>query len=158
MPLPLLARPLWLGDGPLPPPPAGSLVEAEAEMAEDFALIPDWMDRYGVIIDMGKQLPALPEACRDEAHRIRGCQSRVWLALSVADGRVFFTAAAEAATVAGLVALLRRIYDGRPAHEVAAASPAIFERLGFAEHLTPSRANGFRALYDAVQGAARDAG
>ena len=46
----------------------------------DFALLDDWEDRYRYLIELGRELPALPEALRTDANKVRGCVSQVWLA------------------------------------------------------------------------------
>ena len=56
----------------------GEDVTAEA-IHEDLEFLDDWEERYRYIIDLGKQLPAMPEDLRTEERFVRGCQSQVWL-------------------------------------------------------------------------------
>jgi len=46
---------------------------------DDFAFLDDWEERYKYIIDLGEKLPSLSaEECND-ATKVRGCASQVWL-------------------------------------------------------------------------------
>lgn len=122
-----------------------------AEIVENFSLLDEWDDRYRYVIELGRKLPALPDALRTDANKVQGCVSQVWLATTVAhrDGRPFLTFAgdSDAHIVRGLVAILIALLSGRPASEIAGEDPlALFAELGLGEHLTPQRSNGFRSM------------
>lgn len=53
--------------------------EIQDDIVAEFSEVDDWMDRYGMIIDLGNSLPPIDEQYRDPAHLIEGCQSRVWV-------------------------------------------------------------------------------
>ena len=55
------------------------------ELAESFELLGDWESRYGYLIDLGKQLPAMDEADKCEAHKVHGCQAQVWMKFVLGD-------------------------------------------------------------------------
>ena len=62
--------------------------ETQDEIIAEFAdLGDDWMDRYAYLIELGTQLPSLPEADKTPTHLIEGCQSRVWITAELAFGR-----------------------------------------------------------------------
>ena len=94
----------------------------------------DWMDRYGFIIELGRKLPPFPAEWQDDAHRVPGCQSKVWMEAAMRDGRMFLAGASDAAIVSGLVALLLRVYSGRTPAEVLATDPAFLKDLGLLGH------------------------
>jgi len=122
-------------------------------LAEDFALLDDWEDRYRHVIDLGRKLAPWPEADRAEAEKVAGCQSRVWLRAEGPDGagRLAFRAASDAAIVQGLLALILSIYDRRSPAEILAAPPDFFARLGLAENLSMSRRNGVAAVIGRIR-------
>ncbi len=66
---------------------------AIAAIGEELALFDDWVDRYEFIIELGRKLPPYPPAWQDEAHRVQGCQSQVWLAARDDGALMFFTGA-----------------------------------------------------------------
>ncbi|MBW4093305.1 MAG: SufE family protein [Proteobacteria bacterium] len=119
---------------------------AIAAIGEELAVFDDWMDRYQYIIDLGRKLPPFPEPWMDEAHRVQGCQSKVWMEACQADGRLFLAGASDAAIVSGLVALLLRVYSGRAPEEIVATDPAFLRDLGLIEALSTNRGNGIAAM------------
>ncbi|WP_136067710.1 SufE family protein [Modicisalibacter radicis] len=123
-----------------------SAQQAQAELIEEFGLFDNWMDRYQYIIDMGKQLPAFPEERKTPETKIQGCQSNVWIHHESRDGVVHFEATSDAAIVSGLIAVLMRIYNDRPASEIVATQPTFLEELGLDKHLSPTRSNGLHAM------------
>jgi cysteine desulfuration protein SufE len=144
------------------PPPADPFVVPEdpspaaaiAAIGEDLAVFDDWMDRYQYIIELGKKLPPFPEQWADDAHRVPGCQSRVWMAAARRDGKVFLAGASDAAIVSGLVALLLRVYSGRTPAEIAATDPVFLKDLGLIEALSTNRGNGIAAMARKIREAA----
>jgi cysteine desulfuration protein SufE len=138
-------------------PPEPTAAQAVAAIAEDLDVFEDWMDRYQFIIELGRKLPPFPEAWRDDAHRVPGCQSQVWMEAAVRDGMLFFAGASDAAIVSGLVALLLRVYSGRTPEEVLATDPVFLRDLGLMEALSTNRGNGVASMTRAIQAAARQA-
>ncbi len=136
--------------------PAQPIAEAERELVEEFALFDNWMDRYQYIIDLGRQLPPFPETAKTEEHRIRGCQSQVWLVTSPRGDRLHFQAVSDSAIVSGLIAILMRIYSGRTAREILATPPAFISAIGLDQHLSPTRSNGLHAMLKTIRQAAAD--
>lgn len=136
---------------------ASSAEAAQQEIVEEFALFDDWTERYRYIIDLGRELDQLEEGERNDDLLIRGCQSRVWLAHEGEAGRLKFRAATDAAIVAGLIALLMRVYDGRTPSEILAAKPWFVEKIGLQDHLSPTRANGLHAMLGKIEMIAREA-
>ena len=123
-----------------------SAAEAIAAIGEDLAVFDDWMDRYQFIIELGRKLPPFPDAWADDAHRVPGCQSRVWMEAVRRDGRLFLAGASDAAIVSGLIALLLRVYSGRTPAEIVATDPVFLKDLGLLEALSTNRGNGIAAM------------
>lgn len=129
-------------------PSAGQAIVA---IGEELAVFDDWMDRFQFIIDLGRKLPAYPQAWADEAHRVQGCQARVWLAATERDGRLYFAGTADAAIVSGLVALVLRVYSGRSRDEILATNPVFLRDLGLIAALSTNRGNGVAAMVERIQ-------
>lgn len=123
-----------------------SAQQAQAELIEEFGLFDNWMDRYQYIIDMGKQLPAFPDELKTPKTKIQGCQSNVWIHHDNRGDAVHFEATSDAAIVSGLIAVLMRIYNDRPASEIVASQPTFLAELGLDKHLSPTRSNGLNAM------------
>lgn len=138
-----------------------SIDQAIAEIESEFALLPDWEERISYLIELGRNLTPLAESERNEAHRVRGCASQVWL---VADQRpespslLHFRGESDAHLVKGEIALLLRIFSGRTPAEIASVDPRnVFERLGLKEALTAQRSNGLFSMMNRIQDHARAA-
>ena len=95
-------------------PDDATIADAAAALEEEFGLLEDWRDKVEYLIELGKDLPPLPEALKAEGNKVRGCQSQVWLvAEPEAGGRLHLRADSDAVLVKGLISLLLRLYDRR---------------------------------------------
>jgi cysteine desulfuration protein SufE len=140
------------------PDPAESSAElAQAAIAEEFAFFGDWTERYQYLIDLGRKLAPLPDPFKVDAYKVTGCQSQVWLVPSGDALRMDFVAASDSSIVSGLIALLLRVYSGRPAAEILATEPRFIEAIGLAKHLSPTRSNGLASMLAKVKQFAREA-
>lgn len=121
--------------------------ETQDEIIAEFSDIDDWMDRYAYIIDLGSQLPALPEADKTPAHLIEGCQSRVWIAAELdPEGKIIFRADSDAMIVKGIIALLIRVLSNQTPHDILNAGLYFIDHIGLSSHLSPTRSNGLVAM------------
>lgn len=126
-----------------------------SELAETFALLDDWEDRYRVIVEMGQKLAPLDPGLKTDAHLVRGCTSRVWLVAHKDGAHWQFLADSDAVIVRGLIAILLMAYQGRTSDEILAVDiEKEFAALGLESHLSPSRRNGFFAMVERVRGLA----
>ncbi len=127
------------------------------ELVEDFEFLEDWEDRYRLVIEEGKSMPPLDEALRVPATKVDGCASQVWLHVQPEDGVMQFEGASDAMIVNGLIAVLRRLYNGVPMAEVSTIDArAEMARLGLNDHLSAQRSNGLRAMIERLQASASD--
>lgn len=131
--------------------PMNSLIQAQQELIDEFALFSDWQDRYEHLIGLGKDLPLIAPANKTDDNLVRGCQSRVWLHAAQQDGTIHFTADSDAMITKGIVALLVRVYNDRTPQEILGASTDFIDRIGLREHLSPNRANGLSAMIDQMK-------
>lgn len=140
----------------LPPMRSGTSIDAVlAELAEEFDLLGDWESRIGYVIDLGRELPPLPDADRTEANKVPGCAAQVWLAVRFDGDRLDFAADSDSALSKGNIALLLRLYSGRtPAEILAFDARAALDRLGLPSALTRQRANGLNAMVGRIREAA----
>lgn len=136
-------------------PAEPSAADAIAAIGEELSVFDDWMDRYQFLIELGRTLPKFPTAWQDDAHRVPGCQSQVWMEAERDGNRLLLAGASDAAIVSGLVALLLRVYSGRPPSEILATDPAFLRDLGLIEALSTNRGNGVAAMARRIQDAAR---
>ena len=126
---------------------ASVIDERQAEIADEFAMFGDWMEKYEHIISLGRELAPMDEADKVDDNLIKGCQSRVWLAARKGDdGHVTFTADSDAIITKGLVALMVRVLSDAPAADIAGANLSFLDEIGLHSHLSPTRSNGLQAM------------
>lgn len=120
--------------------------ETQERIVREFELLADWQERYKYIIKLGSKLEPLPEKDKIDDNLVKGCQSQVWLTAEFKDGRVIFKADSDAAITKGLVALMVRFYSERKPEEILNTQPEFIDRIGMAQHLSPTRANGLASM------------
>jgi cysteine desulfuration protein SufE len=132
------------------------------DIADTFAFLDDWEDRYRHVIELGKAMPPLDDAFKVPALKVDGCASQVWLRPVIAgqgpDARFDFEGESDAMIVRGLIAILHAIYAGLTVGQVLAVdAPAELKRLGLEEHLSSQRSNGLRAMVARIRKVAGEA-
>ncbi len=122
---------------------------------ETFEFLDDWEERFAYLIDLGKKLPSMEAADKNEANRVHGCQATVWLKPHLAaedPPRLEFSAESDAFIVNGLIAILLSAYNGRSPREVAEYDvEGLLKRLGLEEHLSPTRRNGLHSMIGRIR-------
>tara|TARA_R110002110_G_scaffold114374_6_gene283825 strand:+ start:13782 stop:14222 length:441 start_codon:yes stop_codon:yes gene_type:complete len=117
------------------------------DIVDTLSFFDDWEDRYKYIIDLGRELPAMPAELHTEERKIRGCQSQVWIDTRLEDGRLQLAVDSDAFIVKGLLGVVLAAYNNKtPAEVLAFDIDAYFERLDLLNHLSPTRGNGLRAM------------
>ena len=128
-----------------------------AEIIENFEVLDDWDDRYRYLIELGRELPPLSPSAHNDANKVQGCASQVWLETDLrpngADGPVLsFSGDSDAHLVRGLIAVLFAMFSGKSAKDILTIDAIrLFERMGLREHLTPQRSNGFRSMVERIR-------
>jgi cysteine desulfuration protein SufE len=135
--------------------------QAIQDLADEFALLPDWEERISYVIELARSLEPLRDDERNERTRVRGCTSQVWLVSERrpnAPEKLYFRGDSDAHLVRGEVAMLMRVFSGRTPSEILAVdSRAMFDRLGLGEALTAQRSNGLFSMISRIQSEARAA-
>lgn len=128
-----------------------TLEEKQQEIIDEFALFDDWMQKYEYIIDLGKDLPLIPEEKKTDDRLIEGCQSRVWLDAGIEHDKMRFAADSDAIITKGIIGLLIRVLNNESAENVAKANLHFIDDIGLAEHLSPTRANGLLSMVQKIK-------
>jgi cysteine desulfuration protein SufE len=120
--------------------------EIQQQITDEFSAFDDWMDKYNLLIEMGKETPMIPAQYKTNNHLISGCQSRVWLHADYRDGKIFFTADSDAVITKGIVNLLIRVLSGQKPEDILLADLSFLDQIGLKEHLSPTRSNGLLSM------------
>lgn len=128
------------------------IADRQKKIISDFEKLKDWEERYRKIIEMGRQLPDMPEDLKTEENQVKGCQSQVWLSAQLTpQGEMIIQGDSDAMIVKGLVALLLNVYSGANPNEILQTPPDFLKTLGFESHLSPSRSNGLHAMLKQIR-------
>lgn len=120
--------------------------EVQDSIIEEFSVSDDWMDKYNLLIDMGKDLPAIDPKYKMKDFLIEGCQSKVWLHPEYNGERIKFTADSDAIITKGIVGLLVKVLSDRTPEEIIGADLYFIDRIGLRQNLSPTRSNGLLAM------------
>ena len=120
--------------------------EVQDKIIDDFSTFDDWMDKYNLLIDMGKEVPAIDAKYKVKDFLIDGCQSKVWLHPDFENGKITFTADSDAIITRGIVSLLIKVLSGRTPDEIISAELYFIDRIGLKQNLSPTRSNGLLSM------------
>jgi cysteine desulfuration protein SufE len=124
-----------------------TIQEIQQQIADEFSVFTEWLDKYAYLIELGKSLTPYDEKNRVEQNLIQGCQSRVWLNAELTDdGKLAFTADSDAIITKGIVSLLVRVFSGQTPQDIIAADVSFLDKIGLRENLSPTRANGLLSM------------
>lgn len=120
--------------------------EVQDEVIEEFSMFEDWMDKYNLLIDIGKNLPVIEPRFKIRDFLIEGCQSKVWLHPSFDGSKISFTADSDAIITRGIVALLIKVLTDRTPEEIISAELYFIDKIGLRQNLSPTRSNGLLSM------------
>jgi cysteine desulfuration protein SufE len=120
--------------------------EVQDEIIEEFSLFDDWIDKYNILIDLGKELPVIDPRFKTKEFLIEGCQSKVWLHPEFDGNKITFTADSDAIITRGIVALLLKVLSDRTPQEIISSDLYFIDRIGLRHNLSPTRSNGLLAM------------
>lgn len=120
--------------------------EVQDSIISEFEVFDDWMDKYNLIIDYGKDLPAIDQKYKVKDFLIEGCQSKVWLHPEYNGGTIKFTADSDAIITRGIVGLLIKVLSDRTPDELLNAELYFIDKIGLRQNLSPTRSNGLLSM------------
>jgi cysteine desulfuration protein SufE len=120
--------------------------EIQDSIIEEFSMFEDWMDKYNLLIDLGKELPVIDPKYKVKDFLIEGCQSRVWLHPDFDGKLITFTADSDAIITRGIVALLIKVLSNRTPEEILNSDLYFIDKIGLRQNLSPTRSNGLLSM------------
>ena len=128
-----------------------TIEEAQQEIIDEFEFLTDWMDKYEMIIQMGKEIPMIEERYKTPDSLIKGCQSQVWLHPEYKNGLLYFTADSDAVITKGLVTLIIKVLSGHTPKEIVESNLHFIDDIGLKNHLSPTRSNGLLSMVKQIK-------
>ncbi len=123
-----------------------TIKEIQDSIIDEFSLFDDWMDKYNLLIDLGKELPVIDPKYKVKDFLIEGCQSKVWLHPDYNQGLITFTADSDAIITRGIVALLIKVLSNRSPDEIITSDLYFIDKIGLRQNLSPTRSNGLLSM------------
>jgi cysteine desulfuration protein SufE len=120
--------------------------DIQDKIIDEFSMFDDWMDKYNLLIDIGRDLPVIDPKFKVKDFLIEGCQSKVWLHPDFDGKLITFTADSDAIITRGIVALLIRVLSNRTPDEIISADLYFIEKIGLRQNLSPTRSNGLLSM------------
>ena len=123
-----------------------TISEVQDKIIDEFSLFDDWMDKYNLLIEMGKDLPPIDPKYKVKDFLIEGCQSKVWLRPDFDGNVITFTADSDAIITRGIVSLLIKVLAERTPQEIISTELYFIDRIGLRQNLSPTRSNGLLSM------------
>lgn len=141
----------------LAPHPFGTEIGIQ-EIVEQFSTHKAWEDKYRLLIQLARQLPALTDDEKQQTQEVKGCENRVWIGALINDDETFhFYGDSEGRVVKGLFAILLAAIEQKTAKEITELDfNELLEKTGLPSQLSESRQNGIQSLITAIQNIANE--
>lgn len=123
-----------------------SIKKKEEAIISEFEIYEDALDKYEVLIELGKQMPVLAEKYRTDELLVKGCQSQVWLRAYKLDDKIYYEADSNTLITKGIIALLVKVLSGETAADISNYDMHVIEAIQLKEHLTSQRSNGLSSM------------
>lgn len=127
------------------------LSKKEYNIINTFSNFNGWEEKYEYLINLGKELPKIPNEYKTENKLIKGCQSKVWLNADIKNNFLILNADSDALIPKGIAALMIKIYSGTSPMEIINSQAIFITEIGFKEFLSPIRANGILLMIKQIK-------
>jgi cysteine desulfuration protein SufE len=120
--------------------------DIQDRIIDEFASLEDSLDKYELLIKHGMQMPVMDNKFKIDKYAIKGCQSRLWIASEVIDGKMIFHADSDSKIVRGMAAVVLKVVNNQSPAQVANVDLYFINKIGLRNHLSPIRANGLATI------------
>jgi len=128
-----------------------TIKDKEKDLLLDFEMFSEWNDKYNYIMDMGKDLPLIPETEKNEKTKVKGCQSASWLKVEEKNGKLYFKGDSESILGKGVISMLLNLINGQRAEEITNYDFHLIEAIDLPNHLSPTRKMGLESVIKRIK-------
>lgn len=126
--------------------------EKQAALAARINGVGDCFDQYAYLIALAAELPPMPECLRTEDRQVEGCQSRVWVHVSVCpDGTLVLQADSDTLIMKGILRLFADLIEGCRPEEVVHAPWDFLEQTELTVTFPTSRKVGIGSIVGRIR-------
>lgn len=109
-----------------------------------------WQQRYKLLLQAGKF--SCEQDIRQPENKVTACAAGTWLKATQTTPNFYFLVDSDSALIKALGLLLCQWVNGKTAEDISTMQlEPMLESLGLSDHLSPSRANGVRAIWQHLQ-------
>lgn len=131
------------------------------DIVDVFEMLGDWDQRYQYLVELGEQLPVMPDKYKIEDNKVKGCMSQVWLQAynshDISSNLISFYGDCDTTVIKGVLALLIKLSSQRELEEIEKLDvDEFFSRLHLDDHLSPNRHVGVYAIVELMKQQARE--
>jgi cysteine desulfuration protein SufE len=120
--------------------------EKQEKLIKEFSHFNDWFEKYELLIEFGRKMPPMERHFRNEANLIKGCQSSLWIASEIVDGKILYYADSDAKITRGIAAVVLQVVNHQHPEEIVGTELYFLKAIGLTTNLSPSRSNGLAAM------------
>jgi len=95
-----------------------TLEEKQNEFVELFNLLGSWQERFQYLIEIGYELPEIPEHLKTQSTLIKPCGSRTFFHVTAPEGLIHIEGWSNAVIPSGMIMMLKNIFEGSTPEEV----------------------------------------
>lgn len=109
-------------------------------------------ETFKALVALSKTLPRLSAEEKTEQHKVKGCESAVWLIIEEANGTRHFKADSDAKLMRGVLVAILSMVEGKTFEEIQPMDlKTELSELNLSSYLTSSRTNGVLGILDSIQ-------
>lgn len=109
-------------------------------------------DTFKTLVTLSKTLSRLSTEEKLEQHKVKGCESAVWLIIEEANSARHFKADSDAKLMRGVLAAILSLVEGKTIAEIQEMDLKVeLAELNLSSYLTSSRTNGVLAILAQIQ-------
>ena len=120
--------------------------DKQDRLIKEFAPLNGWLAKYEYLIDIGQQLPKMEDKCKTAENQIYGCQSQLWVAAELRNGKLVFQADSNTKITRGVIATVLSVINNHTPEDIYQSNLYFLDNIGFKTNLSPSRLNGLSSI------------
>ena len=128
------------------------LMKKQNQMIEKINSVGDIFDQYSFLIMKSSYLPGIPEEERKDDDLVAGCQSKVWLMVTVDQNGIFsMRSESDTLIIRGILELFEELLNGEKADAVARLDIQLLAKTELAATFTSDRTTGMKKIMEKIQ-------
>lgn len=88
-----------------------TLEEKQNEFVELFNMLGSWQERFQYLIEIGYELPEMPEHLKTQSTLIKSCGSRTFFHVSAPEGKIHIEGWSNTVIPSGMIMMLKNIFE-----------------------------------------------